>query len=105
MCKSAGLLILNGRAGKDKGIGNFTRVDTTGRSIVDYMVVSPQHLELVSDFAIANACPESDHIPISLYLRWKSEKNIYLEDEIFGVGIRYKIHVVARNFAWPSLYT
>ena len=74
MCKSAGLLILNGRTGKDKGIGNFTRVDTTGRSIVDYMVVSPQLLELVSDFAIANACPESDHIPLSLYLRCKSEK-------------------------------
>ena len=75
--KSSGLLILNGRVGKNKGIGNFTRVDTTGRSKVDNMVVSPQLLDSVaSDFAIANACPESDHLPLSLYLRCKSEKYI-----------------------------
>ena len=41
MYMSADLLIPNGRVGKDKGIGNFMRVDTTGRSIVDYMIVSP----------------------------------------------------------------
>ena len=42
---------------------------------MDYTVVSPQLLELVSDFAIATACPELDHIPLSLYLRCKSEKS------------------------------
>ena len=34
-CKALGLLIINGRAGQDKAIGDFTRDDTTGRSTVD----------------------------------------------------------------------
>ena len=93
MCKSAGLLILNGRVGKDKGIGNFTRVDTTGRSIVDYMVVSPQLLKLVSDFAIANACPESDHITLSLSLRCKSEKT-------YTCKTRYSAWEYDTNYMW-----
>ena len=43
------------------------------------MVVSPQPLELVRDFAIANAYPELDHIPLSVYLRCKSEKRYTCE--------------------------
>ena len=38
LCKVVGLLIINGKVGKDKGIGGFSRVDTTGRSTVDYMI-------------------------------------------------------------------
>ena len=104
MCKSAGLLILNGRVGKDKGIGNFTWEYTTGRSTVDYVVLSPQLLELVIDFAIANACPESDNIPLSLCLRCTSEKT-YACKTRYSVWEYDKIHLVARNVAWPSLYT
>ena len=44
-----------------KSVGNFTLVDTTGRSIVDYMIASSQLLELVKDFVIINSCPDSDH--------------------------------------------
>ena len=29
-CKNDGLLIVNGRVGEDRGIDEFTRVDTTG---------------------------------------------------------------------------
>ena len=32
LCKSSRLLIMNGRLGTDKGVGHFTRVDTTGDS-------------------------------------------------------------------------
>ena len=35
-CKATKMLILNGRLGHDRGIGCFTRDDTTGRSVVDY---------------------------------------------------------------------
>ena len=37
-CKALGLLIVNGRMGRDKGIGDFTHDDTIGHSIVDYMI-------------------------------------------------------------------
>ena len=78
MCNSVGLLILYWRMVKNKGFVNFTWVDNTDRSIVDYIILSPQLLELVKDFAIVNTCSESDHIPLSLYLKCKSKKNIYL---------------------------
>ena len=32
LCKSTGLLIFNGRLGQDRGIGEYTRDDTTGRT-------------------------------------------------------------------------
>ena len=35
-CQTVGLLIINGRLGSDKGIGAFSRVDTTWCSTVDY---------------------------------------------------------------------
>ena len=40
LCKSTNMVILNGRIGLDKGIGHFTRIDTTGCSVVDYLLPS-----------------------------------------------------------------
>ena len=37
LCRIVGLLILNGRIGSDKGIGDFSRDSTTGKSVVDYV--------------------------------------------------------------------
>ena len=42
LCKSTGMLILNGRVGRDKDIGEFTRDDTTGKSVVDYVISTPK---------------------------------------------------------------
>ena len=41
LCKLCGISILNARIGIDKVNGEFTRVDTTGNSVVDYAVASP----------------------------------------------------------------
>ena len=41
LCKSTGLLIFNGRLGQDRGIGEYTRDDTTGWSVVDYVIGTP----------------------------------------------------------------
>ena len=68
LCKSACMLILNGRLGRDKGIGEFTRDDTTGKSVVDYVISTPKLLQLVKDFLVHDKFPESDHRPISLSL-------------------------------------
>ena len=38
MCISSNLFIANGRLGLDKNIGEFTRIDTTGKSVVDYLI-------------------------------------------------------------------
>ena len=68
LCKSAGMLILNGRIDRDKGIGDFTRDDTTGKSVVDYVISTPKLFKLVQNFRIHGKFPESDHRPISLSL-------------------------------------
>ena len=68
LCKAVGLLIINGRVGKDKGIGGFTRVDTTGRSTVDYMICNPELLSTIYDFMIEPKFPESDHCGLSIQI-------------------------------------
>ena len=64
-CISSGLLIMNGRLGYDSGLGGYTRIDSTGKSVVDYMLCSPEVFFVASDFKIHNKFPESDHLPLS----------------------------------------
>ena len=40
-CKIIDMLIFNGRIGDDHGVGQFTKDDTTGRSVVDYAIGTP----------------------------------------------------------------
>ena len=61
LCKAVGMLIINGRLGRDKCIGDFTRVDTTGCSTVDYMICNPNLFQCIRDFAVESKLPESDH--------------------------------------------
>ena len=73
-CKTAGLLIMNGRLGSDKGIGELTRVDTTGCSVVDYMLCNPDLFSQITHFGIELKVPESDHCGLSLTI--KCDKSI-----------------------------
>ena len=49
ICKCNNLLILNGRCGTDKGIGEFT---FRNASVIDYSIASAHALKLVKDFNI-----------------------------------------------------
>ena len=71
LCRATGLLILNGRVGKDKGIGEYTRVDTTGWSVVDYMISNPELIAQIEDFKIMPRLPESDHRGLSVTLKYR----------------------------------
>ena len=68
LCKAVGMLIINGRLGRDNGIGDFTRVDTTGCSTVDYMICNPSLFQCIRDFAVESKLPESDHRGLSISL-------------------------------------
>ena len=65
LCKSTNMVILNGRIGLDKGIGHFTRVDTTGCSVVDYLLSSICMIDEVKHFAVQPKLPESDHLALT----------------------------------------
>ena len=69
ICKSSGLLIMNGRLYGDEGIGNFTRVGTTGSSVVDYVIVSRGDVACISNFRIDDSKPESDHKPLAFCVK------------------------------------
>ena len=61
LCRSMGLLICNGRLGKDKTKGRYTRLETTGKSVVDYVLCTPDVFVEMSNFDIKPKLPESDH--------------------------------------------
>ena len=67
-CKATGMLIINGRLGRDWGIGCFTRDDATGRSVVDYAISSLNLLDIIDYFEVLHKFLESDHRPVSLSL-------------------------------------
>lgn len=64
LCKSSNLLMANGRLNNDTD-GNFTRVGSTGNSVVDYLLVHIDELNCVSNFTVETKCVESDHRPLS----------------------------------------
>ena len=68
MCKSTSMVILNGRMYSDKGIRAYTRIDTTGSSLVDYVLSSSTLLDLIDNFCVKPKFPESDHLPINMVL-------------------------------------
>ena len=49
VCKSSNLFMLNGRCGKDKGVGSFTFKNV---SVIDYSILSAQLLKFVSEFEV-----------------------------------------------------
>ena len=49
LCKNNNLIMLNGRAGEDKGTGKYT---TTRHSVVNYMIMSSNMLRYLSNFRV-----------------------------------------------------
>ena len=71
ICKSANLLICNGRFGQDKDIGKFTCFTARGRSVVDYLISSYSGVQYVQNFIVDSLRVESDHCPILYNLNIK----------------------------------
>ena len=67
LCKDTGtcMLILKGRVGDYKGVGEYTREDTMGRSVVDYVITCPKPFAMFSQFKVLPKLPESDHKAIA----------------------------------------
>ena len=75
VCKSLGLVIVNGRLSEDKNIGKFTCHNRNqGKSTIDYAIMSPLLLQNISHFSV---CEFDDmlsdtHCAISLVFRTKN---------------------------------
>ena len=78
LLKAFGLFIINGRIGRDKGIGSVSFISNyRGTSLVDYLIGTPKTFMLVEDFGFESKLPESDHKPMtfSLNCTFFSESN------------------------------
>ena len=72
------MFIINGRIGRDKGIGSVSFISHyRGASLVDYLIGTPKTFMLVEDFGFESKLPESDHKPMtfSLNCTFFSESN------------------------------
>ncbi len=69
LCKETGLRVVNGRCFGDL-IGNFTHFPLTENpSVIDYMLVDEETLDLVNTFEVDDLTPFSDHCKISAQLK------------------------------------
>lgn len=68
-CKQTGLRILNGRIGKDAGIGKYTFVGSRGSSLVDYVLTNEELFTLFPHFQVEEPNLLSDHCLIQFELK------------------------------------
>ena len=61
LCKLNALRIANGRPGSDRGVGKYTYVGSTGRSVIDYVIATPNLLNTISTFHVGEPNILSDH--------------------------------------------
>ncbi len=74
LCKSSGLMIVNGRVGRDKGVGNTTCSKVTKKGVsksnIDYAIASTMLFHQITDFYvdIFDVNLSDCHSPISITL-------------------------------------
>ena len=66
LCKDSDMCIVNGRIGQDKGIGQFTFQGTQGSSLIDYVLLTPDFMDNISDFVVYDITSFSDHTPVEI---------------------------------------
>jgi hypothetical protein len=94
LCKACGLRIVNGRSGRDKGVGDFTFVNRQGRSVIDYVIVNEDKLDTIHDFTVHSPNVYSDHCQLSFVLY--GDTCVDCDDSHNKTGVR------ERKFVWDS---
>ena len=60
------MLILNGRSGKDKGVGNFTCNNYYGKSVVDYIIADSSLIDKLNNFEVLQFHPSLSDVHCGL---------------------------------------
>ena len=68
--KTTDMSLLNGRTGKDEGIGEFTCITHNGKSTIDYFMIDSPGAPLVQDFEVLefDRCLYDVHCPVKINL-------------------------------------
>ena len=68
LCMTCDMLIMNGRAGKDKGKGTWTFCNHRGESVIDYVICNKPVLNNFKNFHVHDVNCISDHCILSFQL-------------------------------------
>ena len=82
-CKLNSLRIANGRLGSDNGVGKYTYVGSTGRSIIDYVAVNSYLLDVISDFHVGDPNSLSDHCAVNFPCHAKISMNHQIQEKTY----------------------
>jgi len=74
------LVVLNGRVGEDRGVGNFTCFSGASPSVIDYILVDVPLWRLCVDFEVM-AAVSSDHLPVKATFEWVSSKKLVVNSD------------------------
>ena len=66
VCKTTDMMILNGRSGKDRGVGNFTCNNYNGKSVVDYIIADNSLIDKLLNFEIKQFDPSLSDVHCGL---------------------------------------
>ena len=66
-CKTTDFIILNGRTGSDRNIGEYTCLNYNGRSAVDYMIVDHSLFDQVCNFKVKCSDPGLSDVHCALH--------------------------------------
>ena len=74
---------MNGRVGKDTGVGQYTFVGSRGSSVVDYILASQPLFKFAKEFEVHGPNILSDHCLISCNFEFFIQQNLNTQTEEF----------------------
>ena len=95
VCKLNTLRIANGRLGSDRWIGKYTYVGSTGRSVFNYVIATPNLLNTISTFHLGEPNILSDHCLINFSMIYRNSIN-----EPVDVVENVPFENVKKKYAW-----
>ena len=89
------LRIANGRLDSDIGIGKYTYVGSTGRSVIDYVIATPNLLNTISTFHVGESNILSDHclIDFSMIFRNSFNEPVDLSENVPFESVKKEIYM------------
>lgn len=72
LCQTSNLILANGRVLGDSNSGEFTYCSHNGLSAVDYLLLSPNDVQYLTDFKVLEFNEFSDHAPIYFTFKFRS---------------------------------
>ena len=78
VCMEFGLCFCNGRSGRDNGLGSFTCITHNGASVVDYVLISYDLFDGISNFEVLAVSDFSVHLPLTFKMEVQTSTVIEL---------------------------